>query len=88
MITPDDCQYKVIEMSILYGKLFEIMQQKGVRKTDLRSNGIHPAVIKKIMDGGTITTETIDRLCALLDCQPGDIIEFERSDDSKESIVN
>lgn len=74
-------------MSIIYNKLFELMDMKGVKKTDLRSHGIHPSVLKKIVDGGTITTETIDRLCALLDCQPGDIIEFERSDDSKDAIV-
>jgi len=47
-----------------------------INKHYLRKNGIHAAVVDKLIKGGTIDTTTIANLCALLDCQPGDIMEF------------
>ena len=63
-------------MPVSYQKLFALMESKGVKKIDLRKNGIHAAVVDKLVKGGTIDTTTIAKLCALLDCQPGDIMEY------------
>lgn len=38
-------------------------------------NLIGQATFKKIKEGGDIDTRTIDKLCSLLECQPGDILE-------------
>ena len=53
------------------------MQKKGVTSyTMKKDNIIGQATFKKIKEGGDIDTRTISKLCALLDCQPGDIMEY------------
>jgi len=69
-------------MPIRYGKLFGLMKNKNINKFYLRKNGIHAAVVDKLIKDGTVDTTTIGRLCALLDCQPGDILEYV-SDENK-----
>lgn len=64
-------------MPIKYTKLIALMQGKGVTSYTLkRDKVIGQATYKKIMEGGDIDTRTIAKLCALLDCQPGDILEY------------
>ena len=63
-------------MPVKYDKLFALMEKKEINKHYLRKNGIHAAVVDKLINGGTIDTTTISKLCSLLDCQPGDIMEY------------
>lgn len=64
-------------MPIVYGKLLELMKQKGVTSYTIRQNKIiGQATLKKIKNGGDIDTRTIAKLCGLLGCQPGDILEY------------
>jgi Predicted transcriptional regulator len=63
-------------MTIMYGKLFTLMAKKGITKYYLRTHGIHATVVDKLIKGGTVNTNTIAKLCDLLNCQPGDILEF------------
>lgn len=63
-------------MPISYEKLFALMETKGFKKYDLRKNGIHAAVVDKLIKGGTVDTTTIEKLCRVLNCQPGDIMEY------------
>jgi len=63
-------------MPVSYKKLFEILNQRKLNKHYLRKNGIHAAVVDKLIKGKTIDTTTISRLCELLQVQPGDIMEF------------
>ena len=37
---------------------------------------ISQAILQKLRIGGNVDTRTIERLCAMLDCQPGDIMEY------------
>lgn len=62
-------------MTISYKKLFELMDSKGIKKYDLRKNGISPTVVNRLVKNGDVNTSTIIKLCELLDCQPGDIME-------------
>jgi DNA-binding Xre family transcriptional regulator len=62
---------------IKYDKLFALLESQGKSATYwLRQNGVHPATVNKIRKNERINTDTIDRICALLDCQPGDIMEY------------
>jgi len=63
-------------MPVTYKKLFALMESRGIKKYDLRKNGIHAAVVDKLIKDGTIDTTTIANLCKYLDCQPGDIMEY------------
>lgn len=69
-------------MAISMLKLKDIMEEKGLKKFDLRKAGFNPNIIDKILSGNLnkqrrVDTETINRLCEYLDCQPGDIMEYK-----------
>ncbi len=65
-------------MSIKYDKLLKLMEEKGVTSyTIKKDNVIGQATFKKIKEGGDIDTRTIDKLCKLLSCQPGDILTYQ-----------
>ena len=62
---------------IKYDKLFSRLEADGKSATNwLRLNGMHPAVVNKLRKNERVNTDTIDRLCELLKCQPGDIREY------------
>ena len=62
---------------IKYDKLFALLEAAGRSSTNwLRKEGMHPNVVNKLRKNERVNTDTIDRLCALLDCQPGDIMEY------------
>jgi DNA-binding Xre family transcriptional regulator len=63
-------------MAIKFDKLFALMEQRGIKKYYLRQNGIHPTSIEKLAKNMKVDTSTIDKVCELLECQPGDIMEF------------
>ncbi len=64
-------------MPISYRKLFTLMEQKGIKKFDLRKMGLSPTIVDRLVKNGDVNTSTIMRLCEILDCQPGDIMEYE-----------
>lgn len=61
---------------ISFKKLNALLKVKGLKKFYLRSNGISPAIVDKILSDGDISTVTINKVCRLLECQPGDIMEY------------
>lgn len=61
---------------ICYQKLFDLMQEKGIKQNDLRNQGIHPRTFSKLKNNELIRSDTINQLCKLLGCQPGDILEY------------
>ena len=56
--------------------LFRTMKEKGISSYRLEQMGFSRATYYSIKQGNSVSTNTIDRLCALLDCQVSDIIEF------------
>lgn len=64
-------------MPIKYDKLFRLLESRGLSSTYwLRKNGVHPNTVNKLRKGERVNTDTISLLCQLLDCQPGDIMEY------------
>ena len=61
---------------ISFEKLHILMQSKNIKKFYLRSNGISPAIVDKMLSNGDVSTVTINKVCKLLECQPGDIMEY------------
>jgi len=71
-------------MSICYDKLFKLMEEKNVSMYRLRQEkAIGQSTYYKLKDGtGNIDTRTINKLCKLLNCQPGDIMEYVEDEQS------
>ena len=64
-------------MPIKYDKLFALLKEKGYSSYRLRQEKIvGQSILQKLRSGGDIDTRTIKRFCALLNCQPGDIMEY------------
>lgn len=63
-------------MGIRYYKLFDLLQRRGLKKTDLLDLAkISSPTLAKLSKGETVTTEVIEKICNALDCQPADIME-------------
>jgi len=64
-------------MSIHYDRLFALIKERGRTEYYLRQNGISPSILDKLKHKtGGLDARTIDKLCKLLSCQPGDIMEY------------
>jgi Predicted transcriptional regulator len=59
---------------IRYYKLFDLINRKNMKKTDLLEI-ISSPTLAKLSKGEIITTEVIEKICNFLNCQPGDIME-------------
>ena len=53
-----------------------MMDRRGLKKYWLRQNGINPKVVNALKNNANVNMSTINQLCRLLDCQPGDILEY------------
>ena len=62
---------------ITYEGLYKQLSKQGHNKYWLRKNGISPSVLDKLGKGGGLDYRSINKLCALLNCQPGDLMETE-----------
>lgn len=59
---------------IKYYKLFDMINRRGMKKTDLLKV-ISSPTLAKLSKGETVQTNIIDRICLFMGCQPGDIME-------------
>lgn len=63
-------------MALCYNKLWKLLIDRGMTRTELRkAANFGTSTLAKLSKGETVTTEIIDRICAALDVQPGDIME-------------
>lgn len=65
-------------MPFRYDKLFALLKERGISTYKIRKeNLISQAALTKMKNGeGNIDTRTLERLCELLHCQPGDLMEY------------
>jgi len=70
-------------LPVKYNKLFALLKEKGFNTTRIRREKIiGQGTLTAIKNGtGGLDAKTISKLCALLDCQPGDIMEYVADND-------
>lgn len=59
---------------IRYYRLFDLLNRKGMKKSDLRKI-LSSSTVAKLSKGEYISGEAIEKICLYLECQPGDIME-------------
>lgn len=69
-----------------YDKLFEMLKRKNMQKSDLREI-LSSKTVAKLSKGENLTTEVIEKICAFLQCQPGDIMEYVSVEETKEKAL-
>ncbi|MBP2642497.1 MAG: hypothetical protein H6Q67_384 [Firmicutes bacterium] len=66
-----------IEYRIRYYKLFDLLNRKGLSKGQFAElTGLSSATVAKLSNNKPVNTTIINRICAALNCQPGDIMEY------------
>lgn len=62
---------------IIYKEVIEKLKDAGYNTNKLRREKLlSESVLQAIRDGKPITTTSINEICRMLKCQPGDIIEY------------
>ncbi len=70
-------------MSIHYAKLFQILSNKNMSKTELQKRiGMSSTTMAKLSKNENISMNIIEEICKVLNCQPGDIMEISNSIDN------
>ena len=64
---------------ISYEPFFRTLRQKGITSYKLGKMGFPMTTYHSIRKGKHISTQTVDALCTLLDCQVQDIMEFRKN---------
>ena len=68
---------------IVFYKFSDFIKRKKIKRKDIMAaTGISSATLANMSADKNVSTDTIDRLCKFLNCQPQDIMEY-MSDDKK-----
>ena len=65
---------------ISYAPLWETMNNKGATTYTLQvKGGISSSTVRRLKAGDSVSTNTLDALCNILNCDLQDIIKYEKS---------
>ena len=60
-----------------YGKLFKLMQDRQIKKIDLKEMAnLGWSTISKISNNKDISMDVLRKICKVMECDIGDIVEF------------
>ena len=63
-------------MAVSYKKLWKLLIDKDMKKKDLRVlTGLSSSTIAKMTKNETVSTDVLVKICAVLKCDVGDIME-------------
>ena len=66
-------------MAISYQGAFEKTKEAGITTYRIRKENIlSQSTLQKRREGKPVTTESIEKLCLLMDCTPNDIMKITR----------
>ena len=63
-------------MPISFRPMREYMKTHGISYYYLANQGIEAPTLQRIRHDKPITTDTLEKLCKILNCQPGQLIEY------------
>lgn len=67
-------------MTVSYNKLFKLLIDKDLKRSELRKNiGISPNTMTKISNNEYVSMEVLIKICQELECDIGDIMEVQYS---------
>lgn len=70
-------------MEVSYKKLWKVLIDKDMKKKDLQAAaGISWASVTKLSKGETVSMEVLMKVCKVLDCNIGDIMDLIPSDEN------
>lgn len=63
-------------MPIIFDPLWETMKQKNISTYALIKQGFSKGTLDRLKHNRPVTTDTIEKLCKLVDCSPNDIMKY------------
>lgn len=64
-------------MALCYKKLWKLLIDKDMTRASLReATGIAPATISKMSRGESVGANVLERICASMQCNIGDIVDY------------
>ena len=74
-------------MGVSYNKLWKLLIDKNMNKTELRlKTKMSSSTLAKLTNQEMVTMPVLERICALLDCDIGDIMQFENLNEVKDRM--
>ena len=68
-------------MGITYTRLFHLMLDLGIKKGELHKKAnITASIMARLARNESVRTETIEKICRALRCQPGDIMDYTETE--------
>ena len=65
-------------MGVSYKKLFKLLIDRNMKKKDLQQmTGLSPASVSKLAKDEYVSMEVLVKVCAALNVDFGDVVEFE-----------
>ncbi len=75
-------------MAISYNKLWKLLIDKGTNKTKLRdATHMSSSTMAKLGSNQSVALPVLEKICAELDCNIGDIMEFTDLEAVKEELA-
>ena len=65
-----------METVLDYSPLWETMRRKEISQYSLLKAGIDNKNLDTLKKGNNITLLTLEKICAVLDCTPNDVVRF------------
>ncbi len=59
-----------------YSPMWDTMQRKGISQYSLLKAGIDNKTLDSIKKGKNLTLLTVEKICAVLDCTPNEVVQF------------
>ena len=64
---------------MVFDKLWKVMKQKGISQYKLiNTYEVSPSQLTRLKRNQSVSTNTIDKFCTILDCDISDIMEFKK----------
>lgn len=74
-------------MAVSYMKLWKLLVDKHMSKCDLRKiTGISPNTMTKMRRDEPVMLSVLDKICEVLDCDYGDIIEYNKEKNNNSAL--
>ena len=76
-------------MKVSYNRLWKLMIDKKINKSELRKNvKISSSTMAKMTNEEMVAMSILEKICAELECNIGDIMEFTELEEVKRKIHN
>ena len=72
---------EVIHMAVSYNGLWKLLIDKNMKKIDLMNRvEISSSTVAKMTNGEFVSLKVLEKICAELDCDFGDIVHYEKEE--------